>query len=163
MDVHTIEQFRALAKAIDATWLRTRDGDFTQMVQAYRQVEREFVQYASNDDFFALETKRRVAEAILRQANVTNQPFHVCENIWNELVQLGFSNIEITCAMSWFYGDSCRRNAQAAAGIAVIKPLVVEFERLLAEPTVAEDAAEYYRYELDTLGKLLEKLEAQQK
>lgn len=163
MEESTIQEFRALAKAIDAAWLRTRDSSFTQKVDEYRQVEREFVQRAGGDAFFVLETKRGIAEAILRQANVTNQPFNVCQDIWNELVQLGFSNIEVTCTMSWFYADCCRHNKQLDVGLSVLEPLIAEFERLLADPTVAEDAAEYYRYEIDKLGKLRDKLKAQQK
>lgn len=158
----TAPLFRALAKTIDATWLRTRGSDFPQMVKEYRQVEREFVQRAGDDEFFVLETKRRIAEAILRQAIATNQPFNVCQDIWNELVQLGFSNINTTCAMSWFYGDSCLRNAQAAAGIAIIEPLVVEFERMLADPAVTEEDAECCRYEIERLSKLRQALKSEQ-
>jgi hypothetical protein len=163
MEESAILEFRALAKAIDAAWLRTRDSSFTQKVDEFRQVEREFVQRAGDDENFVLETKRGIAEAILRQANVTNQPFHVCRDAWNELVQLGFSNIETTVAMSWFYGDSCLRNAEAVAGFAVIEPLAAEFERLLADPEVTEEYAEYYRYELDRLSKLRLALKAQLK
>ncbi len=160
MEESTILEFRALAKAVDAAWLKTRDSSFTQKVDEYRQVEQEFVQRAGDDAFFVLETKRCIAEAILRQANVTNQPFNVCQDIWNELVQLGFSNIESTCTMSWFYADCCLHNKQYDAGLEVLDTVIAEIHLRLDEPALTRHAVMYYNHELTRLGKHREGLVA---
>jgi hypothetical protein len=163
MDQHPDSISRDLACAMIATWQKVRSSDFADVVREYKLVEEEFIRRAADNNVDAGETKRRVAEAIFKTGVATRQPFDVCQKWWDELRKVGFTNIDRTCTMSWFYGDCCLCNMQSAAGIAVIEPLIAEVERLLAEPTVTEAAAEYYRYEIDNLGKLREKLKAQQK
>ncbi|HRI63502.1 MAG TPA: hypothetical protein PK156_04675, partial [Polyangium sp.] len=149
---------RALAKAIDQAWLETRDRTFPEMVNAYRQVEADFVQRPGSNDFHILETKRRVAEAILRQANSTDQSFQVCQDAWNELVRLGFTNLERRCRMTWFYADCCLLHGQYEMGLALVEPLIAEFETALADPTCTEQAKRFYNQELEPLRKIRDEL-----
>jgi hypothetical protein len=153
---------RDLGRAMDATWLQLRHRDFADVVREYKLVEEEFVRRAPDNEFHVRETRRRVAEAIFTEA-ARREPFDVCQKWWDELRAVGFTNIDRTCTMSWFYADSCLAHRQTDLGLAVLEPLIAEVERLLAEPTVTEAAAEYYRYEIDNLGKLRDKLKAQQK
>jgi hypothetical protein len=74
---------------------------------------------------------------------------------------LGFYRIERQISMTWFFADSCREHGHTDLGLALLDPLIVELERLRAEPTVTTQLAEYYDYELEPLRKLRAKLEAQ--
>jgi hypothetical protein len=69
----TNARYLALAKAVDQTWLRTRDTNFADTVQEYRRVEADFIT-AAGDEPFVLETKRRIAEAILQEAQEQTNP-----------------------------------------------------------------------------------------
>jgi len=158
---HPNAESLALAKAIDATWRKTRHSSFGDIVQAYKAVEFEFVVRAGSNEIYVLETRRRVAEALLREAH-GSQPFDTCQKLWDDLLCIGFANIEIKCIMTWYYADSCRKNKEPEAGLAELEPLIAELERLLTEPTATEDAAGDYQDELAKLGKLRARLKAQQ-
>ncbi len=164
IDRHPDSMSRDLARAMIATWQKVRHSDFAEFVREHKLVEEEFVRCAmdADNEVYVRETRRRVAEAIFKEAATGSEPFDVCQKWWDELRKVGFTNIDRTCAMSWFYADSCLAHGQADLGLAVLEPVIAEVERLLAEPTVTKAAAEYYRYEIDNLGKLLDKLKAQQ-
>ncbi|MBK9261878.1 MAG: hypothetical protein IPM54_19000 [Polyangiaceae bacterium] len=149
---------RDLAKAIAKTRVATFDSDFGAIEVAYRTVEREFIARAGNDEIAVLETKRRIAEAVLMAAVENCQPFDTCRKCWDDMLRLGFTNIDRTCTMTWYYAECCRQNEQPSIGLGVLEPVINDLHRLLAEPGVTESAAEYYRHELDNLGALLDKL-----
>ncbi len=148
---------RELAKAIDQAWLATRESTFPEMVKAYRHIEAEFVP-RTGDEFFVLETRRRVAEAILRQAHSTEQSLQVCQDAWNDLGRLGFTNMERRCTMTWFYADSCLLEKQFDTGLAVLEPLIAELEASLADPICSEQTQRSYRRELEPLWKIRDEL-----
>lgn len=151
---------RALAKAIDQAWLETRESTFPEMVNAYRQIEVEYVRHADNHEFFVLETRRRITEAILRQAHSTEQSFRACQDVWNELVGLGFTNLERQCTMTWFYADCCLLNEEPAAGVAVLEPLIVDIERQLEGMTHADTGWQQLHDELARLKQLNDEIKA---
>jgi hypothetical protein len=157
------ELSRDFAKAMDATHTKTHKGELVDIVHAYKQVELEFIRRAANDEFEILELKRCVAEAILKAAIEGCRPFETCTQLWNDLLHLGFSRIDRTCTMTWYYAQCCFLNKQTETGLSLLEPLIADLKCSLEEPTVDENAAEYYQYELDNLGKLLGKLQAQRK
>jgi hypothetical protein len=156
------ELCRDFAHAIDATVVRTFESDFADTRVAFKKVEAEFIVRAGDDTFQILEMKRRVAEAILKSAVEKCETFETCRTWWAEMLCVGFTNMDRRCTMSWYYAECCRQNKKPDVGLEVLEPIIIEIERLLAEPTVTENAAEYYRYELDKLGKLRDRLKAQQ-
>lgn len=151
---------RALAKAIDQAWLETRESNFPEMVNAYRDVEAEFVRRAGKHEFFVLETKRRIAEAILRQAHSTEQSVQVCQDAWNELLGLGFTNLERQCTMAWFYADCCLLNEKFDVGLGVLEPLIIEMAQSFNGPTLAPEERGWYEKELVTLCQIRDELKA---
>ena len=148
-----------LAKAIDQAWLATRESTFVDMVKAYRMIEAEFVPRIG-DEIFVLETRRRIAEAILRQAHSTEQPFQVCQDAWNDLVSLGFTNMERRSTMTWFYADCCLLEGQFDAGLAVLEPLIADTIRQIEEPTRSDRSVEALKEELARLEELRDELKA---
>ncbi len=152
---------RDLAHAMDVAWLRTKDAPFDEAKRAFQLVEREFILRAGDHEFYVIETKRRVIEAIFKAAYLDEQPFNTCQIWWNSLLQLGFSNIETSCIMSCIYADCCRFNRRPSEGLGTLEPVMAELERLLAKSTVTDDAAEFYRDQLDIMQKRLDELRAQ--
>ncbi len=150
---------RELAQAIDQAWLATRESTFPDMVKAYRKIEAEFVPRIGNQ-LFVLETRRRIAEAILRQANSTEQPFQVCQEAWNELMRLGFTNMERRSTMTWYYADCCLLEGQFDAGLAVLEPLIADTIRQIEEPTRADRSSTALKEDLVRLEELHAELKA---
>ncbi|HVK65444.1 MAG TPA: hypothetical protein VM694_13265 [Polyangium sp.] len=159
----TRAQFMALAKAIDRVWLDTRCSGFTDVVREYRRVEAEFVARWNDDAHFVLETRRRIAEAILCAAHDHHPPLEVCREAWNDLVRLGFTDLFTRRTMTWFYADCCRYDEQFEEGLAVLDPLIAELERALEENKAAQKSTGFYEQELETLCDLKGALLAQQR
>ena len=159
---HPHAESLALATTIDRTWLRTRGCSFVDIVQEYKAVEAEFLTRAGDDEEWTLEIKRRVAEALVREAHGT-QDFDTCQRYWNDLLRLGFTNTEIKCTMIWFYADSCRIKKKPDVGLSVLEPLIAEYEQALADPKSVEEGSDgYYQDELERMGRLRAKLKSQQ-
>jgi hypothetical protein len=151
----------AFAKASDAACVKCFRLDFDAAVQEYRALEAEFLARIGDRQNDALEIRRRVAERILDAAHGKKAPFETCTNAWNDLLQLGFSNFERKCTMTWFFADCCRKHRQTEIGLAVLEPLIAELERLRAEAAATNESVDYYDHELEPHRKLRAKLEAQ--
>jgi len=81
-----------LGQAIQTILASSFDRSFAEVVNEYRRIEEDFVTRPDGNEFHVLETKRRVAEAILLAAHSHRQPFDTCRNAWDDLVRLGFTN-----------------------------------------------------------------------
>ncbi len=156
-------QFSALAKAIDCAWLQTQNGDFTEGLREYRRVEAEFVARMNDNESFVLETRRRIAEAILSLAYDKHPPFEVCREAWNEVVRLGFTNLGVRCRASSDYVLCCLYDEECEEGLAVLEPLLDELERGLEEAKAAQRRTGFHEQELEGLGDLRDELLLQQR
>ena len=145
-----------LADALVAILRRELDLNFEEAVRMYREVEADFVARAPNDEEFVLETRRRVAEDILSAAYTHDEPFDVCNNAWNELLRLGFTNRFMKDIMTRQYAKCCLFTEHPEEGIAVLEPLIVELEERIAKGN-AESAA-YHGEDLERTRKLLAEL-----
>ncbi|MDI1433941.1 hypothetical protein [Polyangium sorediatum] len=157
--------FSDFAKAHDALLVKSLDRNrtFAEAVDDYRKLEAEFVARAGDSDFAVVETRRRVAEAILLLANEKRMPFEVCREAWNELVRLGFTNIHVRCMKTWFYADCCAYDEKPEEGLAVLEPLIAELECGFEEAKAAQRRTGFYEDQLETLEKLRGALLAQQR
>ena len=138
------------------------DIEYMDIVHAYRHLEQEFIDDNDDKEIDALETKRRIAETILMAARDHEQPFDVCRDNWNALVELGFSSIDKYSTMCWCYADCCLFNAQYDVGIEVLDGVIAEIHRRLDEPGLICRREKYYDQELDNLETLREGLLAYQ-
>jgi len=150
---------REFAYAMHRLTLRCRDMDFVIAAKEYRDLLDEFLPKIGHHEDLAIEFRRRIAETILVLAYQENEPFEMCQHVWNDLLELGFSTIECQCLMTHFFVKCCGKYGQTDIGLAVLDPLIAELERLRAEPTVTKLAAEHYEEELESLRKLRAKLE----
>jgi hypothetical protein len=162
-DVFPDSVTRDFAMAMDAAWLKTKDAPYVDIVREYKAVESIFIPRVADNEVYDLEFRRRVAEAIFKSAADDCKSFETCMAYWDDVVRLGIVQLEARTTMVWFYADCCRRHKQAEKGINMLEPLIAELQRLLAEPNIGEVDAEDYRQQLEIMGKLLAKLEAQRK
>lgn len=151
------EFFEALAHATESILAMARTRSFADGVHEYRQVEAKFVERAGHDEFLKLETRRRIIEMILREANIHEQHFQVCQSAWNELLALGFSNTAVAASMARYYADCCLFNEEFDAGLTALEPVMTELRHRIDEPATPRRA--YYRDELARLEKLRNQLE----
>ncbi|MDC0746962.1 hypothetical protein [Polyangium mundeleinium] len=155
------------------------ERSFAEAAADYERIEADIVARAGEGEAFQAfvhEVKQEVAEDILRAACWLKQPFEVCRDRWNEVVRLGFSSIGQRCWMTKFYAESCGFNQKPEEGLAVLEPLLAEFERGLEaeiarrsearaklEPPGDAPSPSFYRDWINSLGELRDKLEAQRK
>ena len=157
----------AFCKAADALLLKSLDATrtFAEAVEDFHRLEAEFVARAGDNEFAALETKRSIAETILRLTHDKRPPLEACREAWNDLVRLGFTKIERECLMAWLYAGCCAYDEQPEEGLAVLEPLITKLDGLLeaTKGTGAEYPARFYEDELERLGNLRAALEAQKR
>ncbi|MDC0741100.1 hypothetical protein [Polyangium mundeleinium] len=133
---------------------------FEEAVREYRQIETEFVERAGDNESHVVKTRRRITEWLLRHAHTDEQPHEVCREIWHELVQRGFSDIETRYRMSGIYARCCQMNGEFDAGLAVTEPLIAESEQRLADPTLPPNPRAFYEHELAIDRKIRDELKA---
>jgi len=151
---------RALGVA-SLRYIKNKEVDFASVVANAQAIETEFLVRIGDNEENAQQVRRRVAEFLLQAARDKDQPFETCQRYWNDLLQLGFYRIERQCNETWLFAEICREHGQTDMGLAVLDPLIAEVERLRAEPSVTDFAAEYYDQELGYMRKLRAKLEAE--
>lgn len=152
------EFFQALANATESTLAMAPSRTFTEGAREYQKIAEAFVERAAGDEMLVLETHRRILEMTLREANIHEQPFEVCQEVWNELVRLGFSNPAVASTITWYYADCCLLNEKFDAGLAALEPMMTELQRLIGDPTMSRRV--FYQDELVRLGKLCDELKA---
>lgn len=136
----------AFTQSIHAVFLREKELRFEEAVREYRRIETEFVERSRNDEFKLKETQRRITEWLLSFAFRADQSHQVCRDIWDELVQRGFSNAEKRHTMSGIYARCCQDHGEFEAGIAVLDPLITELEQLLQDPTLTPEMRAFGEY-----------------
>ena len=149
-----------LGQAIQVIMASSFDRSYADVVHDYRRIEEDFISRPGGNDFHVLETKRRVAEAILLAAHSHGESFDICRNAWNDLVRLGFTNFRTKCTESWFYADCCLFNKEVNAGLAVLDPLIMDIEWQLEAMTSNDNAGQRLQDELARLKELRDELKA---
>jgi hypothetical protein len=157
--------FWEFAKANEALLVQSleRTRTFAEAVDDYRRLEADFVTRMGDSAFGVLEIKRRIAEDILRLSHIKHSRFEVCQDAWNEVVRLGFTNIHVRCTMTWYYADCCAYDEKPEEGLVVLEPVLAELERGLEEAKAAQEFTGFYEEELARLGDLRGELLAQQR
>lgn len=150
----------AFTQAVHAVVLREKELSYEEVVREYRRVEAEFVERAGDDAWDVLETKRRIAEWLLGYVDRAEQPMPVCRAYWHELLELGFSSIEMKYAQCGIYARICQWRAEFDEGIAVLDPCIAEIEQALQDPNLTPQARRYYTYEHKVLTIIRSELEA---
>jgi hypothetical protein len=121
---------------IESVLIRKPRFTFEEALQEYRKIEAELVEQAGDDEFDAIEIRRRIAEQIFTYGYYGEEPFEVCQKAWENLVALGFSSLDNKCNKVCVYADWALETGEYTAGLAIIEPMITEVEQFLAEVTI---------------------------
>lgn len=150
----------AFAQAMRAVALRERDLSFEEAVHEYRRVEAEFVKFYGDVTWKIVETKRRVTEWLLVFAIRGKADFDFSRGLWREMLERGFSGIDVKFNMSGVYGRLCQREGAFHEGLAVIEPVLAELEGYLADPSLPQFTRAVCEYERPLLTSMRDELRA---
>jgi hypothetical protein len=128
----------AFTQRVHAVLLRAEreDMSFEEEVREYRRIEAEFVERERDSEWKVVETQRRITEWILGRALDHDVPQDVCREVWKEMLERGFTDLERRLTMSGIYARCCQMNGEFDEGLAITEPLIAELEQLLeAEAT----------------------------
>jgi hypothetical protein len=125
------ELSRELGQALERIYANTPDMEFDDLVKAYRKVQDYFLPQVGGNEFFTLETKRRVAELMLYSALEKQSPFELCRKLFDELSQLGFTNLERKSTVYLIYSRYCLQAGREDEGINLLELLEVELKENL--------------------------------
>jgi len=140
--------------------MREESLGFEAAVREYRQIETEFVQREADDEWAVIETKRRITEGLLDLALRSSQPQEVCREFWEEMLQRGFSGIDMRHMMGDVYARCCQQNGEFDAGIEALDPLIAELEQLLQSTTLTTQNRAFCNENLHLHTKIRDELKA---
>ncbi len=140
--------------------LHEHERPFADVVQDYRRIEEEFVTRAGDNNEVALAYKQRISSMILSAAYMADQPHDVCTALWEELVQLGFTDREQKCIFSGIYARCCQMNGEFDTGIGVLEKLIPESEEWLKNATLTQELRAYWEHDLAMAYKVRDELKA---
>ena len=129
----------AFTQAVQAVFLREKELSFEEAVREYRRVEAEFVERAGNDEWDVLETRRRITEWLLTFACRAEPSMEACREIWEEMLQRGFTHLERRYTMSGIYVRCCQYNGEFDEGLAIAEPIIAEIEQVLDGTTLTPE------------------------
>ncbi|UQA54975.1 hypothetical protein [Polyangium aurulentum] len=138
----------AFNKKINAVIL-SRELSFEDAVREYRRIEAEAVEEAGDNEARVVKTRRRTTEWILVHALEAEQPMEVCREIWQEMLQRGFTDLNKRYTMSGIYARCCQYNGAFEEGLAIIEPLIEELEQLFADEAKAAELTPAMRYDCE--------------
>lgn len=124
MDVAVGEQIIA---AMNPVYMHFGKWSFPDLEAGFKAVERQFLGVLDEADY--LEVKRRVAEAILRAAQVTDQPVERCRELLGRVEQLEWSTFYAKANMLFPFVRYCLDHGRKDVGLHFLIPLIAELEQ----------------------------------
>ena len=149
-----------LAEDIASVCLKESVMTFEDIVKSYRIIERSHLARASDNQFHALETRRRVAERLVDAAIHKDRPWEESRVLLDELFRLGFTNIEVKVFVLQSYSKYCLKIGRSDEGIALLAPLETELETEFSRKDLTKPARRFYSIELHNTRTLLNELRA---
>lgn len=126
----TIEE--QIILAFNAVYMRFGKWSFPDLEAGFKSVERQFADVLEETDY--LEVKRRVAEATLRAAEMTEQPVDRCLEILGSVEELGWSNLYGKSHLLSAFSRYCLDHGRQDVGLHFLVPLIAELEQDYAHP-----------------------------
>ncbi|UQA63442.1 hypothetical protein [Polyangium aurulentum] len=148
----------AFTQAVHAVFLREKELGFEEAVREYRRVEAEFVQREHDEEWKVVETKRRITEWLLNFAYRADQPMEVCRQIWEEMLQRGFTDLERRYTMGGIYVRCCQMNGAFDKGLAITESAIAELEQLFAAEAEAPTLTPAMRYDCEQSLRIYRKI-----
>jgi len=151
---------QALAKDIANVCQKEADLTFEDIVKSYRMIERTHLARVSDNQFYALETRRRVAERLVYAAIDKNRPWEEVRSLLDNLFRLGFTNILVKVLVLQISSKYCLQIGRNNEGITLLAPLETELETELSRKDQRAPTKRFYSSELENIRALLNKLRA---
>jgi hypothetical protein len=151
------ELSQALARALEDVYVKGPDMKFEDLVKSYKLVEESFLPKVAGNEVLILETKRRVAELILYSALEKKCSFGLCERLFNEVVDLGFTNLEKKANVYMVYSRYCLQIGHNDEGNRLLIPLKAELEENIYKKDVL-----LYQHLLQNIQSLLRQFKSQE-
>lgn len=139
--------------ALNAVYMQFGKWSFPDLEAGFQAVERQFAGVIEEADY--LEVKRRVAEATLAAARVTEKPVERCLELLGRVEQLGWSNLSVKSLVLGAFSRYCLNHGRKDVGLRFLVPLLAEVEQ---DSTYAGE--EGWEAWLNDLRTLLEELQA---
>lgn len=139
--------------ALNPVYLHFGEWSFPDLEAGFQAVERQFAGVLEEADY--LEVKRRVAEATLRAAQMTEQPVDRCRELLDRVEQLGWSTFYMKANMLFPFVRYCLDHGRKDVGLHFLVPLIAELEQHYAHTGDEQCVAR-----LDDLRPLLAELQA---
>ena len=102
---------RDVARLLERTAARTFKMQADEIVPAFDEVEASCLSMVSSEEQ-KLEVKRRVAEWKMRLLCDRDAPFGTVELLHNDVVELGYTNLEIEGSTEIYFAQYCERQGQ---------------------------------------------------
>src|SRR6266498_3409229 len=102
---------RALGRALENIYVNTPNMEFDDLAKSYKEVEEAFLPKIAGNEFLALEKQL---------------PFELCQELFNNLAQLGFTNLEKKSSVYLIYSRYCLHFKHKNEGIRFLEQLKVE-------------------------------------
>jgi len=118
----------ALAQELQKTFGQKREMEFLDLVRALKSIEMAYVEKFEGDPLAASETRKRVAELILYSAIDKGLEFAECQRLFNDLVQLGFSDLERKSTITIIFSRYCLETKHRQQGVDLLKALESELQ-----------------------------------
>lgn len=109
--------------------LQLLDLTFEEAAVEYRNIESKYVARVGMGDEDILDIRRRIIAQILGAALGNEQSTEVCQGIWKEMNELGFSDLERKYTMTAMYARCCQMNGEFDAALELVELLIPEIEQ----------------------------------
>jgi hypothetical protein len=120
---HTNEKMsNELAKNLEETYIKSLKLPFDQSKTMFKSVEETFLEKTDNN-FLVIETKRRTAEWILYSATSKKMPCNLCRQLFDELKNLGYTNLEKKSNIIINYSKYCIEEGNQGEALKLLKEL----------------------------------------
>jgi hypothetical protein len=120
---------RELGSVIDRVHAEIDASQLDTLAARLKSIEANFISRVGNDPTLILETKRRIAEANFLVAIRKNGPFELCEKLFREIRQLGFSNHYTELSFHIILARRCLQSGRLTEGIHLLEPFENEGKR----------------------------------
>jgi hypothetical protein len=118
-----------LGVCISKLLTQCQQSSWDELIGRFRDIETRFLNLAASSNLLQLETRRRIAEALVRAALLKEMPLPAVQHLFNELCQLGFTNDHHKATFTVVYANLCAASRFFNEARSVTQALVDEWQR----------------------------------
>lgn len=148
-------QSRDVARLLDRTATRAFKMQTEEIVPAFDETEATCLTLVSSEEL-EVEVKRRVAEWKMRLLCDRNAPFEAVEILHNNVLELGYTDLEIEGSTEIYFAQYCERQNQADVARRTLHQLCSKLNNALKTNDL-----EVYRHFKEVSEELLSKIDTE--